>query len=269
MRNRIALTLSTIFVCSYIIVSAQEIDPKLTEVWEPVPEVVTPGTNDSAPSDAIVLFNGSDLSAWQNPQFKGEGSTVQQVKEMLEKLDDNFDHPEAGWVVENGEMVVNPGNGAIETKETFDNFQLHIEWQSPVMEGKEGQGYSNSGIFLMSIYELQVLNSYENKTYPNGQAGSFYKQSIPLVNASLPPGTWQAYDVIFTAPEFDENGQVASPAYVTVFHNGVLVQNHTELQGPTVYRGKSSYVAHPEKMPLRLQDHGDKVRFKNIWIREL
>jgi len=265
------LSILSVIVFSAIAIMAQnhEIDPKLTEVWEPVPEVVTPGTDGSAPSDAIVLFDGSDLSEWQNPQFKGEGRTVDQVAEMLKKRDDDYAHSKAGWTVEKGEIVVNPGNGAIETKKRFDNFQLHIEWLSPKDDGKSDQAYSNSGIFLMSLYELQVLNSFENKTYPNGQAGSIYKQAIPLVNASLPPDEWQTYDVVFTGPEFDESGKVISPAYVTVFQNGVLVQNHIELKGPTVYIGKSRYVPHPEKMPLRLQDHGDKVRYRNIWIREL
>ena len=248
---------------------SQEMEPKETEVWEPVPAIVTPGKATEAPSDAIILFDGKNLDQWQNPQFKGEPGTEKEVAANLSKLDKNFKHQPAGWVVENGAMVVKPGNGAIETKEKFGNFQLHIEWLTPKMEGKSDQGYSNSGIFLMSLYELQVLNSYENKTYSNGQAGSIYKQHIPLVNASNPPDEWQAYDVVFTAPVFDESGKLVSPAYVTVFHNGVLIQNHAELKGPTVYIGKPFYIAHPEQMPLRLQDHGDKVRFRNIWIRNL
>jgi len=268
MKKLIFLNLIVLALLSYG-AYAQEIDPKLTEVWEPIPEVITPGESDKAPSDAIVLFDGSNLDEWQNPQFKGEGGTAKQVAEMLEKWDEEYKHLEAGWEVENGEMVVKPGNGAVETKKRFDNFQLHIEWLSPKMEGKKDQGYSNSGIFLMGLYELQVLNSYENETYPNGQAGSIYKQHIPLVNASLPPNSWQSYDVIFTAPEFDKNGELVTPAYVTAFHNGVVIQNHVKLRGPTVFRGKPEYVAHPAKMPVRLQDHGDKVRFRNIWIREL
>ncbi len=263
------LLLIILSLTAFQAIAQQDNDPKLTEVWEPVPEVVTPGNATAAPSDAIILFDGKNLSEWQNPQFKGEPTTAEGVAEVIAKLDENFDHSQAGWEIENGEIVVKPGNGAIETKKEFDNFQLHIEWLSPVMEGVSDQGYSNSGIFLMSLYELQVLNSFENKTYSNGQAGSIYKQHIPLVNASKAPGEWQTYDVIFTAPQFDKKGKLLSPAYVTVLHNGVLIQNNVELKGPTVYIGKPSYTAHPAKMPLRLQDHGNKVRFKNIWIREL
>ena len=256
-------------VLPFVMNAQEKIDPSLTEVWEPVPAVVTPGNSKSAPSDAIVLFDGTNLDQWQNPQNSGEPESSDDASTRLSKLNENFKHQDAGWILENGEMIVNPGNGAIETVRKFDDFQLHIEWMSPVDEGKEGQAYSNSGIFLMSLYEVQVLNSYENKTYPNGQASSIYKQHIPLVNASLPPGQWQVYDIIFTAPVFDENKKLKTPAYVTVFHNGVLVQNHVEIKGPTVYRGEPKYVYHPSKMPLRLQDHNDKVRFKNIWIREL
>ncbi|MEZ4686263.1 MAG: DUF1080 domain-containing protein [Bacteroidia bacterium] len=140
---------------------------------------------------------------------------------------------------------------------------------SPEDPGKESQQYSNSGIFLMRMYEIQILNNYKNKTYVNGQAGSVYKQTPPLVNASRPPGEWQKYDIIFTAPRFNGDGSLKSPAYVTVIHNGVLVQNHTEIKGPTAYVGVPSYFAHPEKMPLRLQDHSNKVRYRNIWVREL
>jgi hypothetical protein len=261
----------TIGITLMLAISAiAQTDPKATEVYEPKPAKVTPGkTAGEAPSDAIVLFDGKDLSEWQNPQFNSESGDASGIEKMLKGWDDNFAHKEAGWTVSNGEMVVKAGNGAIETKKTFDNFQLHIEWLSPVAEGKTGQGYSNSGIFLMSLYELQVLNSFENETYSNGQAGSIYKQSIPLVNASLPPGEWQSYDITFMAPVFDANGNVTSPAHVTVLHNGVLIQNNFELKGITAYIGQPRYIAHPEKMPLRLQDHGDPVRFRNIWIREL
>jgi len=220
-----------------------------TEVWEPVPPTVAPGTYVYAtpPSDAIVLFDGKDLSQWQKPEQKGN----------------------AGWTVEDGQLIVNPGTGNIETRKAFGDIQLHIEWNAPVDEGKEGQGYSNSGVFLMGRYEVQVLNNYKNRTYSNGQAGSIYKQAIPLVNACRPPGEWQAYDIIFTAPVFNSDGSLQSPARVTVLHNGVLVQNNTEIKGPTVYIGEPSYVAHADKLPLRLQDHSDKVRFRNIWVREL
>ena len=251
---------------------AQEItDPKATEVWKPVPKKVNGGSHafSTAPSDAIVLFDGSDLSQWQKPQFIHEKGTVKEMRADVESLDENYEHPEADWTVEDGQFTVKPGTGAIETKQKFGDFQLHIEWLSPQDVGKEGQAYSNSGVFMMSLYEIQVLNSYDSQTYSNGQAGSIYKQHIPLVNASRRPGEWQQYDIVFTAPKFDEEGKLISPAYVTAFHNGVLIQNHTELEGPTAYIGKSNYFPHPEKMPLRLQDHGDLVRYRNIWIREL
>ncbi len=240
-----------------------------TEVWEPVPPKVESPAYGTAPSDAIVLFDGKDLSHWQKPQFNFEGANMEQIKAIVKNLDPSHKGDKADWIIENGEMVVKPGSGAIESNEAFGNMQLHIEWLSPVDEGKTGQAYSNSGIFLMSLYELQVLNNYQNPTYPNGQAGSIYKQHMPLVNASRPPGEWQTYDVIFTAPQFSQDGKLKSPARVTVLHNGVLVQNNVALTGPTAYIGAPSYVAHPKKLPIRLQDHGDKVRFRNIWVREL
>jgi hypothetical protein len=180
-----------------------------------------------------------------------------------------YKNPSADWTVEAGQFVVKPGTGAIETKENFGDFQLHIEWLSPQDTGKEGQGYSNSGVFMMGLYEIQVLNSYANRTYSNGQAGSVYKQHIPLANASRKPGEWQMYDIVFTAPQFNKDEILKSPARVTVFHNGVLIQNNVELEGPTAYIGKSEYFQHPEEMPLRLQDHGDLVRYRNIWIRKI
>ncbi len=239
-----------------------------SEVWDPIPEKVTPGILNSPPSDAIVLFDGTDLSAWQHPKFD-YGARMDQVAAIL---DQKINHPEftdPGWIVKDGAMIVEPGTGAIETKRAFGDVQLHVEWLAPVDPGKKDQGYSNSGIFLMGLYEVQVLNSYENKTYSNGQAGSLYKQSIPLVNASRPPGEWQAYDIVFNAPKFTDDGTVEKPASITVFHNGVLIQNNFELKGPCVYIGEPYYIMHPAKMPLLLQDHSDKVRYRNIWIREL
>lgn len=250
--------------------SAQEItDPKETEVWEPVPEKVAPAMYPGLPpADAVVLFDGKDLSQWRK-SATGYGGKMEEVKEILAKQGTVKNFEEAGWEIVDGAMVVKPGTGAIETKQAFGDVQLHVEWLAPVDPGKEGQGYSNSGVFLMGLYEIQVLNSYDTETYPNGQAAAMYKQSIPLVNASRPPGEWQTYDIVFMAPEFDDNGKVTKPATITAFHNGVLVQNHFELEGPCIYIGKPHYVAHPDKLPLILQDHGNKVRFRNIWVREL
>jgi hypothetical protein len=176
---------------------------------------------------------------------------------------------EPNWQIKENTLVVEPGSGCIHTKESFADVQLHIEWMSPSAEGKSGQLYSNSGVFFMGRYEVQVLNSYENPTYNNGQASSVYKQHIPLVNASKPVDTWQEYDIIFMAPKFSEKGTLVAPARITVFHNGVLVQNNVALLGPTRYIGSPYYEAHPAKLPLALQDHGDPVQFRNIWIREL
>ncbi len=195
--------------------------------------------------------------------------SMEEWKPLIPTIKEDYSGDKAPWVIVNGELQVVPGTGDIETKRAFGSVQLHIEWMSPVDEGKTGQAYSNSGIFLMGFYEVQVLNSYDSKTYANGQAGALYKQSPPLVNASRPPGEWQSYDIIFTAPVFGSNGQIVSPARVTVLHNGVLIQNNTALSGPTVYIGSPQYMAHPSKLPLRLQDHGDKVRYRNIWVREL
>ncbi len=254
----------------FSVASAQEItDPKATEVWEPEPQKVSPGIGNAAPSDAIVLFDGTDLSEWQKPQFLHEKGTVKEMKEMINTLEADFIHAAADWTVVDGQFVVKPGSGAIETKRNFGDFQLHIEWLSPADAGKEAQAYSNSGIFMSSLYEIQVLNSYENRTYSNGQAGAIYKQHPPLVNASRRPGEWQYYDIIFTAPVFKADGSLQSPARVTAFHNGVLIQNNVTLEGPTAYIGKSNYFPHPAKLPLRLQDHGDLVRYRNIWIRDL
>jgi hypothetical protein len=220
--------------------------PEDTEVWEPEPPVVVPGRNGAPPSDAIVLFDGSDLAAWSAE-----------------------DGGDAGWRVEDGAMTVVPGTGSIRTRQGFGDVQLHIEWRTPAEVSGEGQGRGNSGIYFMQRYELQVLDSYENRTYSNGQAGAIYKQHIPLVNASRPPGAWQSYDVIFTAPRFDANGALLIPAYMTAFHNGVLIQNHAELRGPTLYIGEPTYQAHEDRAPLLLQDHGNPVSYRNVWIREI
>lgn len=222
-------------------------DPKLTEIWTPVPSVVKPGaTAQDAPSDAIVLFNGKDFSAWTGR----DGKPV-------------------SWTLADGAMTVKPGSGTISTKQGFGDCQLHIEWRTPSVVKGEGQGRGNSGIFLMGKYELQVLDSYNNSTYSNGQAASIYKQLIPLANASRSPGEWQTYDVIFIAPRFTPDGKLQSQARITVIHNGVLVQNNAAIWGGTEYIGIAEYKPHSMKEPIILQDHGDLVSFRNIWIREL
>ena len=234
--------------------------PEDTEVWEPVPKVVTPGANNTAaPSDAIVLFDGKNLDEWMSASEKERGKTPAQ------------------WIVSNDELTVNKSVGSIETQRTFRNYQLHIEWKVPENITGTGQARGNSGVFLASTgpgdagYELQILDSYDNKTYVNGQAGSIYKQGIPLANPTRKPGEWQTYDVVWTAPIFNADGSLKTPAYVTVFFNGVLVQNHFELKGETRYAGQPFYKK-CDAAPIKLQAHGDKsepVSFRNIWVREL
>ena len=224
----------------------QNMAPEETEVWNPVPEVVTPGKGDRPPSDATVLFDGKDLSSWQHP----DGSA-------------------AGWNVENGVMTVVPGTGSIQTRQEFGSMQLHLEWRAPAPAGGKGQDRGNSGVFLHDRYEVQVLDSYNNSTYSNGMAGSIYKQSIPMVNAARPPGEWQTYDITFWAPEFNDDGSLQTPACLTVFWNGILVQYDVELQGPTVFRGRPEYEAYKPSAPLQLQDHDHPVSYRNIWLREL
>jgi hypothetical protein len=219
---------------------------KVTEVWEPEPSLVTPGQGSSAPSDATVLFDGTGLDAWES-QRGGP----------------------AGWRVGGGAMTVEPGTGAIRTRERFGDVQLHLEWRTPAEVVGDSQGRGNSGVFFMERYEVQVLDSYQNRSYANGQAGSVYKQHAPLVNASRGPGEWQSYDIVFMAPIFGADGKLRRPATVSVLHNGVLVQNHVTLQGPTEYVGEPSYEAHPDEAPLMLQDHGNPVSFRNIWVREI
>jgi hypothetical protein len=220
-------------------------DPAKTEVWKPIPAAVaTP--RDAAPSDAVVLFDGKDLSAWES-ELGGK----------------------APWSVADGAFTVVPGSKGIRTKQRFCDIQLHIEWRSPAeTRGFSGQNRGNSGVFLQEIYELQVLDSYDNTTYSNGQAASIYKQALPLVNASRAPGQWQTYDVVWKAPRFSEGGGLASPARITVLHNGVLVQNDTVLSGKTEYIGAPSYSPHG-CAPIYLQDHDATVSFRNGWVREL
>ena len=241
------LVLGTIALIATSTAQNRSGDPALTEVWTPVPTIIQPGkTAADAPSDAIVLFNGKDFSAFIGDQGK-----------------------QVDWSLDKGEMTVKPGSGAIFTKQEFGDCQLHIEWRTPPVVKGEGQGRGNSGIFLMGKYELQVLDNYKNVTYSNGQAGSIYKQLIPLVNACKQPGEWQTYDIIFTAPRFSYNGRLESPARITVLHNGVLVQNNSTLWGATEFIGIPEYRPHKSKEPIMIQDHGDLVSFRNIWIREL
>lgn len=232
--------------------------PQATEVWEPVPKVVAPGATDSAPpSDAIVLFDGSNIDQWVSTRDKSP----------------------ARWMVANGVLTVNKASdvGNIETKRTFRNYQLHIEWKVPLEITGADQGRGNSGVFLASTgpgdagYELQILDSYNNRTYVNGQAGSIYKQSIPLVNPNRKPRHWQTYDVVWMAPVFNADDSVKTPAYVTVFFNGVLVQNHFALKGETLFIGSPVYKKYV-RAPIKLQAHGDRsepLSFRNIWVREL
>ncbi len=208
----------------------------------PQPPVVTPGSMGSAPSDAIVLFDGSDLSQWQHRDGRA-----------------------ASWTVKDGFMEVT--TGAIMTRQAFGDMQLHIEWATP--NSGDGQDSGNSGVYLMNTYEVQVLNSYENPTYPDGMAASVYGQYPPLINASRPPGEWQTYDIIFRRPHFDDAGNLAMPARVTVLHNGVLVQDSVVLTGPTGHRSRPAYKTHADKLPLLLQDHNEPTRYRNIWVREL
>jgi len=211
------------------------------------PPIVTPGkTDNDPPSDAIVLFDGKDLSKWR----AGDGG-------------------DAKWKVAEGYAEVVPGTGDIATKEQFGDCQLHVEWATPAEVKGEGQHRGNSGVFLMERYEVQVLDSYDNKTYYHGQAGSIYRQYAPLVNASKKPGEWQSYDIVFKAPKFDEQGKVTERARITVFHNGVLIQNNVEIYGITWDDRAALYIAHGPKASLKLQDHNNPLRYRNIWIRPL
>jgi hypothetical protein len=242
----------SVIICAAIIATTNLIaqkDPATTEIWKPEVKVVTPGkTNTDAPSDAVILFNGTTASGWQH--VKGD---------------------EAKWTVADNALTVKPGTGGIQTKQKFGDCQLHIEWRIDKNVKGDGQDRGNSGIFLMGRYEVQVLDNYNNinKTYVNGQAGSMYKQSPPLVNVCKAPGEWQTYDIVFTAPRFSDNGSVISPARITVMQNGVLVQNNTTLWGNTVYIGSPTYEKHAAKESIMLQDHSHLTSFRNIWIREL
>jgi len=259
MHKKIFLIASMFMLTVTSINAQQKMKPEETEFYTPVPPVVTPGKScGDAPSDAVILFDGKDLSQWVLA-----GDTTKP----------------ADWIVSNGIITVKKTSGNIQTKQSFLDYQLHIEWKEPKDIEGEGQGRGNSGLFLASLgkgdagYEMQILDNYINKTYTNGQAGSIYKQSPPLVNPNRHPGEWQQYDVVWTAPRFNDDGSLKSPARVTAFFNGVLVQNNFELKGPTLYIGHPTYegAAHGPA-PIKLQAHGDKskpISFRNIWVRPL
>jgi hypothetical protein len=252
-RRRPLLALATLVALPTLGSAAQ--DPKAFEIHDPnrpLPPVVDPGTAGTAdrtgrpPSDAVVLFDGKDLSRWR----ADKGGP-------------------ASWKVEKGYMEVVKGAGSIHTEQAFGDCQLHVEWATPSPGVGEGQHRGNSGVFPMGLYEVQVLDSYDNRTYADGQAAAIFGQYPPAVNASRPPGEWQAYDIVFEAPRFAAEGKLLRPARITVLHNGVLVHHAAELTGPTAFQARPPYKAHPDKLPLGLQEHGDPVRFRNVWIREL
>jgi hypothetical protein len=230
----------------------EQMRPGMSEYWLPQPKIVSPGNieTNTAPSDAIVLFDGTNLSAWESTK----------------------DSSPAGWTVNgDGSFTVNKTAGDIRTKQSFENFQLHIEWRIPENISGKSQARGNSGVYLQGMYEVQVLDSYQSETYANGQAGSIYKQSPPLVNAMRKPGEWNVYDIIYSAPVFKDDGTYRIPPRVTVLHNGVVVQNNTTILGTTEYIGFPKVQKHGPA-PIVLQSHGDPsepISFRNIWIREL
>ena len=254
MRKIFFAAISTLLLAIVPEVCSGQIDTrwKIHDPNRPLPPVIDAGaasTQDSPgrpPSDAVVLFDGKDLSKWAHK----DGSAPK-------------------WKVENGYTEVVAKTGYIYTREPFGDCQLHVEFSEPVPPKGESQERGNSGVFLMGLFEIQVLDSYENKTYADGQASAVYGQYPPLVNASRPPGQWQTYDIVFHGPRFDKEGKLTRPARVTVLHNGVLVQDNVEASGPTAHGERPPYKPQPEKLPLALQDHGNPVRYRNIWIREL
>jgi len=235
-------------------VGAQDLGPwPQHSLDRPAPKVVAPappGAPVPPPADAIVLFDGKSLDQWRSADKNGSP---------------------AKWKVASGHMEVVAGTGGIRTVQAFGDVQLHVEWATPANppDSLKSQERGNSGVFLMSTYEVQVLDSYNNKTYADGSAASIYGQYPPLVNVSRKPGEWQTYDIIFHAPHFRADSSVASPARFTVFHNGVLVQDNVALVGPTTNGRRAPYAMHPDKLPIMLQDHGDPIRYRNIWVREL
>jgi hypothetical protein len=258
--NKCKFIFSFLLFTATITAIAQESDAeksKKTEVWTPVPKIVTPSkTHGAPPSDAVILFNGKDLGQWV--------STKDSTKPAM-------------WTVDGDVLTVKKGTGNIETKQSFLDYQLHVEWRIPKNITGSGQARGNSGVFLAAWgsgengYEIQILDSYKNETYVNGQAGSIYKQHIPLANVNLPPGEWNVYDIAWTAPRFNDDGSVKSPAMVTAFLNGVLVQSNIAVKGETRWVGTPEYKKHGA-LPIMLQDHGDPspaISFRNIWVRPL
>lgn len=247
MKAVISFFVASIFYCSSL--QGQEIKPSATEDWSVKPAVVTPGVNGKPPSDAIVLFNSkSDLAKWQAT-----------------------DSTPVGWEVKGNEMRIVKKGKSIQTKQGFGSIQLHLEFKTPDPAEDKGNSKGNSGVLFMGLYELQIYESHNYRTniYYNGMGGSIYKQHRPLVNAARPPQTWQIYEVIFDAPQFNPDSTLKKPAYATVFQNGILIHNHVELKGPMVYAGYPKYVYHADKLPLMLQEHDSRVSFRNIWVREL
>ncbi|WP_149275667.1 3-keto-disaccharide hydrolase [Pareuzebyella sediminis] len=259
--KRLTLTICLVMLCCTIPITAQHssnvpevspmpMKPEMTEIWEPEVEVVTPGkVLGDAPSDAIILFDGNDLAQW------------------VSKKDSTKAAP---WkIVGDGSMEVVPGSGGIQTKMKFGDCQLHVEFSAPDIVEGQSQGRGNSGVFLQDRYELQILDSYNNRTYRNGQAGSIYKDHAPLVNAMRSPTEWNTYDIIYTAPRFKADGRLDSKARITVLHNGVLVQNNSVINGNTYYVGLHNYPSAHGDDVISLQDHGNKTQFRNLWIRKL
>ncbi len=247
-RKGLMVTTTCAFLCGLPLSGQSPIRWKIHDMTRPAPPKVVSQMKlpVAPPSDAIVLFDGTDISQWR----AADGSA-------------------AKWIIKDGSLAAVPGGGAVFTKRGFGDIQLHIEWAAPTPARGKGQGRGNSGVFLMSKYEIQVLDSYENVTYTDGQAAALYGQSPPLVNASRPAGEWQAYDIVFRRPRFRPDGSVARPARVTVLHNGVLVQDNTAAWGPTSWLQHLPYESHPDRLPLQLQDHGNPVLYRNIWVREL
>jgi 3-keto-disaccharide hydrolase len=251
MRKQISLTRLFVFTCMAIavIACASVAFRTMTQIPEPKdePKIIDPGNATHAPSDAIVLFDGKDLSQWSSAKNGGAPQ----------------------WEIQDGAVVIKAGTGDLKTKRDFEDFQLHIEWATPAEVKGNGQERGNSGIYLQGLYEVQVLDSFNNKTYFYGQAGSVYKQYPPLVNACRKPGEWQAYDIIYHAPIFGEGDKVKKKATVTVLHNGVLIQDNVEIYGPTTHEPVFPVYKRHGKGPIVLQDHGNPTRFRNIWLREL